>query len=95
MQPKEMALGVEDVGSGKRSLRLEPYWENLEQAEAGRDLLEAKLFHSNTTPCLRFWLLLYLAYFGGEKAKKAQQTHPKTLNKEREAKHPLALPSVL
>lgn len=70
MQPKEMALGVEGSGSGKRSQSLEPYWESLEQAEAGRDLWEAKLFHSNITDCLRFWLHLCLAYFGGKNSQK-------------------------
>lgn len=82
---------------GKRSLRLEPYWESLEQAEAGRDLLQAKLFHSNITTCLRFWLHLCLAYFGVKIAKNAQQTHLEILNAlmEREAKHALVLSSVL
>lgn len=55
---------------GKRSLSLGPYWESLEQAEAGRDLLEAKLFLSNITTCLRFWLHPYLAYFGGKNSQK-------------------------
>lgn len=97
MQPKEMALGVEGSGSGKRSQSLEPYWESLEQAEAGRDLWEAKLFHSNITDCLRFWLHLCLAYFGGKIAKNTQQIHPKTLSvlMERETKHPSVLSSVL